>query len=101
MGGPGPPMNLAPILLKMRLEKPQMNWKKRVFSRRSQRESGDMQVVVQVINQMGSGNMQTQVLKYDVTYDQRLEITRWQLLPGQGELIQVPEVPPQGLSPER
>ena len=60
-----------------------------------------MQVVVQVINQMGSGNMQTQALKYDVTYDQRLEITRWLLLPGQGELIHPSEVPPSGNVPER
>ena len=53
-----------------------------------------MQVAVQVINQMGSGNMRTQVLKYDVTYDQRLGIARWQLLPGQNELIQSSDVYP-------
>jgi len=51
-----------------------------------------MQVVVQVNNQVESGNMRTQVLKYDVTYDQTLGIARWQLLPGQSELIQSADI---------
>lgn len=65
-----------------------------MFSWRPQWEGEDMQVVVQVIDKIGSGNMRTHVLKYDVTYDKRLEITRWQLLPGQGELIQPSEITP-------
>jgi hypothetical protein len=59
-----------------------------------------MQVVVQVNNKMVSGNMQNQALKYDVTYDQRLAVTRWQLLPGQGELIHPSAVLPRRLSAE-
>lgn len=46
-----------------------------------------MKVVVQVKSPMGSGNMRSQVLKYEVTHDRRLGVVRWQLLPGQGELI--------------
>jgi hypothetical protein len=59
-----------------------------------------MQVMVQVISPMGSGKMRIQVLKYDVIYDQRLEIARWQLLPGQGELIQPAEILPQAMLPD-
>lgn len=46
-----------------------------------------MKVKVQVSIPTGSGDVQTQVLQYDVTYDQKLRVARWQLLPGQGELI--------------
>jgi len=47
-----------------------------------------MKVVVQVTIPARPGNVQAQVLKYDVKYDQKLGVARWQLLPGQGELIQ-------------
>lgn len=46
-----------------------------------------MKVLVQVTTSTKSGNVRAQVLKYDVEYDQRLGVVRWQLLPGQGELI--------------
>jgi hypothetical protein len=46
-----------------------------------------MKVKVQVSIPAGSGDVQTQVLQYDVIYDHKLRVARWQLLPGQGELI--------------
>jgi hypothetical protein len=46
-----------------------------------------MRVVVQVSSLVRSGDVPVHVLKYDVTYDGRLGVTRWQLLPGQGELV--------------
>jgi hypothetical protein len=70
-----------------------------VFSRKLLWEGDDMQVVVQVISPTASGNMRILVLKYDVTYNERLEMARWQLLPGQGELIQ-PSEAPQAMIPE-
>ena len=50
-------------------------------------EGGAMKVKVQVSIPARSGDVQTQVLQYDVTYDNKLRVARWQLLPGQGELI--------------
>ncbi|KPL18893.1 MAG: hypothetical protein AMJ92_05750 [candidate division Zixibacteria bacterium SM23_81] len=50
-------------------------------------EGKAVKVKVQVSILPDSGDVQIQVLKYDVTYDQKLRVARWQLLPGQGELI--------------
>jgi len=46
-----------------------------------------LQVLVQVKSAVGSGEMRTHDLKYDVSYDPRLRVARWQLLPGQGHLV--------------
>lgn len=46
-----------------------------------------MRVLVQVASQVRPGVVPSQVLKYDVTYNRRLGVACWQLLPGQRELI--------------
>jgi len=46
-----------------------------------------LQVLVQVKSAVGSGEMRTHDLKYEVEYDSRLRAARWQLLPGQGHLV--------------
>jgi hypothetical protein len=46
-----------------------------------------VEVIIQLNGANGSQQPRPQVLRYDVQYDQRLGVARWQLVPGQGELV--------------